>query len=172
MVSFDYNFNLMKSQWSFSFMVNFCVLLKKHMPVSKRHTVLEQKSHFLIAGLVISSLYHGENLPTGVQCSLSRPTQMHLTCRFFFRDPWNTVIAESTFQSLVSRRLGVVPCSWAFLPWEEFQPRCLACECLRPFLPARGAFSMAGAQRWPLGSLHFQSCSPWSGQFHQTCCNT
>ena len=99
----------MKSQWSFSFMVNFCVLLEKHMLISKRHTVLEQKSHFLIARLVISSLHHGVNLPMGVLCSLSRPTQMNLTCRGFFRDPWNTVIAGSTFQSLVSRRLGVVP---------------------------------------------------------------
>ena len=34
---------------------------------------------------------------------------MHLTCRLFFRDPWNIVIAGSTFQSLVSQ-------TWVWLP--------------------------------------------------------
>ena len=158
----------MKSQWSFSFMVNFCVLLEKHMLISKRHTVLEQKSHFLIARLVISSLHHGVNLPMGVLCSLSRPTQMNLTCRGFFRDPWNTVIAGSTFQSLVSRRLGVVP-------WQLGIPAMgrVPVQVSGLWMPAatfacQRRASNAGAQRWPLGSLYFQSCSPQSRQFHQT----
>lgn len=86
----------------------FCVLLKKHVPVSKRHTVLEQKAHFLVIRPVILSLYHGEILYTGVLCSLSSNPQMNIACSFF-RNPWNTAVSGGTFQSVVSRRLEVVP---------------------------------------------------------------
>lgn len=164
--SLDWKFqNLMNSNIT---VIVFCFLLKKHVPISKQHTVSEQKRHVQILSPVILFLYQGEILHAGVPCSLPHRTQINIACHFW-GDPWNTAI---------SRRYLVYSGNWevgscglthcAFLPWEISSPgvwRMRACSHV--CLPEEG-FQWQVLKDDHLALSPLQSFSPQLLPFHQT----
>lgn len=146
----------------------FCVLVKKHLPISTLLTVLEQKPKFVIISLVISSLYHSEILHTGMLCSLSGTTQMTKTWNSFEGSREHSHLRGDLLVSGHQKVRRDALSSWIFLPW-KFQFRYLTTMSVYShFCLSEESLLWQTLKGDYLGLSPFQSCSPQSLPFHPT----